>query len=495
MANPEHLKILKQGVEVWNEWQEKHPNVLPDLSEADLRWVNLSTANLLGADLFETNLKGADLSSAKLLGADLFKANLNWANLNWADLSKANLSEANLNGATLNWANLVEANLKGADLSGSDLKWVDLRWADLLKVKLIGANLSGADLRWATLEGADLREVDLELAKLIQTNLSETIITSACLYGTARDEWCIDGIECDYVIWDSKPSFSNEGEKTLWKQEHRIPKDRSFRPGEFEQLYKQLPSFKYYFEHGFTPLDAVVMARIVQAINADHPEFDLKLDSFHSRGQPYAKFTVVHKQYVEKARKKTVERYETRISVLEGRIDQIEHFFSAFIEQPKVQQEVFINQLALTEKGDVTMGDTTNIGHDNISIDGNARVDNLTTGASIHGDHAQQFLNTVTPDSSRDDILKLLAFVQQELPKLDVPEEVKDEVANEVKGAEIQAKKEAPDKKKIGEKLQNATEALEHVPKLTKSAVTIGNLLGQAILWCGMKWVEWRYGG
>jgi hypothetical protein len=37
MANPEHVAILKQGVEQWNKWRRKHPEVEPDLSEAGLR--------------------------------------------------------------------------------------------------------------------------------------------------------------------------------------------------------------------------------------------------------------------------------------------------------------------------------------------------------------------------------------------------------------------------------------------------------------------------
>ena len=49
MANEEHLKILKQGVEAWNEWREKNPQITPDLSKADL----------YEADLYEADLNGA----------------------------------------------------------------------------------------------------------------------------------------------------------------------------------------------------------------------------------------------------------------------------------------------------------------------------------------------------------------------------------------------------------------------------------------------------
>ena len=52
MFNQEQLELLKQGVEVWNNWREKNPSkVEVDLSEANLSNADLSEANLSGADL------------------------------------------------------------------------------------------------------------------------------------------------------------------------------------------------------------------------------------------------------------------------------------------------------------------------------------------------------------------------------------------------------------------------------------------------------------
>ena len=36
MANPEHLEILKQGVEEWNRRREEHPEGRPRMSHGDL---------------------------------------------------------------------------------------------------------------------------------------------------------------------------------------------------------------------------------------------------------------------------------------------------------------------------------------------------------------------------------------------------------------------------------------------------------------------------
>src|SRR5947207_4199158 len=51
MANQVHLDILKQGIEVWNKWRNEHPEIQPDLREADLRLANLSDAKSIPQEL------------------------------------------------------------------------------------------------------------------------------------------------------------------------------------------------------------------------------------------------------------------------------------------------------------------------------------------------------------------------------------------------------------------------------------------------------------
>jgi hypothetical protein len=66
-SQPEHVEILKQGVEVWNKWRRGQENLIGavGLSLADLRSADMTGANLIRADLHL-----AILSSANLRGAD-----------------------------------------------------------------------------------------------------------------------------------------------------------------------------------------------------------------------------------------------------------------------------------------------------------------------------------------------------------------------------------------------------------------------------------------
>jgi uncharacterized protein YjbI with pentapeptide repeats len=111
MSNSKHLAILKYNVKDWNQWRNETPDVLPDLSRADLSggefrremvtvgrgWIDSDRISL-------SNIAGdhwADLRRADLSGVNLSKANLSWADLSNADLSESDLSEACLVGADL----------------------------------------------------------------------------------------------------------------------------------------------------------------------------------------------------------------------------------------------------------------------------------------------------------------------------------------------------------------------------------------------------------
>jgi len=59
MANPEHVKIVKQGAAAIKAWREKNPTIRLELVDADLCVADLSLADLSGADLCWASLTGA----------------------------------------------------------------------------------------------------------------------------------------------------------------------------------------------------------------------------------------------------------------------------------------------------------------------------------------------------------------------------------------------------------------------------------------------------
>ncbi len=80
MANPEHLKLLQQGVDVWNEWRAKERGTVPGLSGTNLYRADLRGANLSWANISEANPILADLTGSYLIGSDLTRTNL-WDSL------------------------------------------------------------------------------------------------------------------------------------------------------------------------------------------------------------------------------------------------------------------------------------------------------------------------------------------------------------------------------------------------------------------------------
>ncbi|HEY0733793.1 MAG TPA: pentapeptide repeat-containing protein [Herpetosiphonaceae bacterium] len=76
MANEEHLAILRQGVDVWNQWREEHVDIVPNLSRADLSELDLRGVDFTRGILYWVILRAANLTGANLLQADLIEADL-----------------------------------------------------------------------------------------------------------------------------------------------------------------------------------------------------------------------------------------------------------------------------------------------------------------------------------------------------------------------------------------------------------------------------------
>lgn len=182
MANPEHLKILKQGFEVWNKWREENPDEKPDLSAANLSGEDLPQMNFFMTDLSGANLSRANLFMSNFFGANLSKANLSDAGLIAADIIGADFSEANLSGANLSTARLIKTDLSDAILENAIVYGVSA-WS-IKKEGLIQKNLQITD----TTE-PEITVDDLEVAQFIYLMLNnqkirdviETITSKAVL--------------------------------------------------------------------------------------------------------------------------------------------------------------------------------------------------------------------------------------------------------------------------------------------------------------------------
>jgi uncharacterized protein YjbI with pentapeptide repeats len=206
MDTESHVKILAQGIEIWNLWRLEHSDVTPNLRQAWLGQANLIGVNLAGADLTEAHLEGANLTDAQLQKSCLKGAHLGGVrkqgdslagitlnrvdpdsmdfggkDIIWTDLSNADLREADLTGADCSGADLGRANFTGAHFDEVNCTWANLRGAIFFGATLRKSTLYEADLSEAHFEKAHLEEADLEGAKLQNAYLSGANLAGANL--------------------------------------------------------------------------------------------------------------------------------------------------------------------------------------------------------------------------------------------------------------------------------------------------------------------------
>jgi hypothetical protein len=174
MANEEHLAILRQGVQAWNRWRDRHAEIRPDL-----RGMNLE-----GASLRRVDFRKSDLSWANLARADLDQARFWAANLSWANLSDARLRHADLWGTDLSGTIFVGADMEGSDLTHAHLVEANLERSNLTNCRVYGASvwnlkLDGAvqsDIVITRPEDATITVDDIEVAQFIYLLLNNEMI-------------------------------------------------------------------------------------------------------------------------------------------------------------------------------------------------------------------------------------------------------------------------------------------------------------------------------
>jgi uncharacterized protein YjbI with pentapeptide repeats len=177
MANPEHVKLLKQGVEVWNK-ERKYESSLFHAYHGlfyDLSEVDLSNQDLSGYNFDRVNLCSANLSGSNLTMASFVDAYLHGANFSGADLKGADFRIARLSGGMENlYLNAPDRRLAyiPANLESANLWQVNFGHAYLSGVKLTKAHLTLTIFADTYLDNADFTQAKLNQVTFVSSDLS-----------------------------------------------------------------------------------------------------------------------------------------------------------------------------------------------------------------------------------------------------------------------------------------------------------------------------------
>ena len=128
MANPEHLAILKQGVDRWNRWRQEHPELRSAEIEKSRRDGNISDVVVVWTD-FDLPHRLGNASYFIGWGTNEDAVYIRPEDLSPPDLSGGDLGDAMLRGADLSCVNLLKADLHEADLSCVDFQFRNIQTA------------------------------------------------------------------------------------------------------------------------------------------------------------------------------------------------------------------------------------------------------------------------------------------------------------------------------------------------------------------------------
>ena len=197
MAKPEHVALVLEGRQNVDSWLSKNPHARLDLSNADLQGADLSRFNLSGVRLDEPV---SEATYNLPVGERIARV----------ERRAAILCKANLRGANLTHAIVIGTDFSGADLTGANL--TEAVCSDVLGLSV--ANFSDAileNIQWTSDSIIDSDHPFLELA------MSKGL-------ETARGTWLKKYIEHCLAYLHSSPSHELPTSNPDWFQHavHRI---------------------------------------------------------------------------------------------------------------------------------------------------------------------------------------------------------------------------------------------------------------------------------
>lgn len=421
MANPEHLALLKKGVEAWNNWRKENSWVEIDLSKSNLSGENLSgaylrkvdfnNANLIGAKLLEADLSGAMLANASFQGADIREAKFIKTDLSFANFSNSDLRKAKLRGSHLVQTRFLFTDLRESNFSES---WILMTYMTSVKLKrAIFRNTTFLD---CDLSSSDLSEADFRMAKFIRSKALDANFRAAKFTGLCLQDWHInsttnlDNIDCKYIYWK-------------YPSQERRPSSGNFAPEEFSKWIQKASNT---LDLILQSPDWEAFAYSFRRIQVENEGEDLAIQSIENKGDgtvivrvsvsPTADKEDLHSSFIqgyEFACKALKPQYEARLRDKEQAINRLIYLISQEKELQKLMAENSSRNINTGGGNYIESNSGTYVEGDYINMS-----QNLTQAASSIEDLVNQRVQKqeVTVDVAQQQVANDLATQAQENP-------------------------------------------------------------------------------
>lgn len=203
-----------------------------------------------GASFREALLDNASFTRTKLSGVDFSRCVLNVCKFAYSDLYDCNFEFVVMEDSEFYSTDLVECSFNRAVFTSAKFFNVDMS-----KSSFRHAHFDLSKLYNVTATDADFTDANFSAASLMKTDFSHSVLTGILLHASARSNWKIEDVECEYVYWDE---YGRE----------RFPHDRDFEKNQFANENKEYPEFSYTFKEAITPFDLYFATYIVKKINA-----------------------------------------------------------------------------------------------------------------------------------------------------------------------------------------------------------------------------------
>lgn len=351
---------------------------------------------------------------------------------------------------------------------------------DLRGVNLQGANLADASFIGADLNEANLQDADLSRAKLVQAQLDEADLTDATLTGAFIEDWGItshtqlQGIRCRYVFMrlPTKDDPNQRRKPDNW--------DEEFEDGDFADFIKPIvDTLDLYHNQGVDPR---AIAISFKQLAENHPEAQLRIKAMEARGEdkfllraetaPNSDRSALSAEYFttyNQIKALTEAEVQALLAEKDSQIswlrNTVENMTQTTLQRPSFYTNTQVEKVGImtNNPGGISQSNTGSMGGGQQAAIGDYNQQTMSTQAAA--DAGKQL--------SQQEVLQLLAQLEQMIGLAEIPDEIKEEAKTYLSAAKKAIEKEEPNKERAKINLEGVAEELEKATKVAEAGTTL----------------------